>query len=62
MSGETKKTRSAAKAAEAEKRQRVEKFQTALEALLKEYNCDLVPMPYLAPDGRIAAGIQIVAR
>lgn len=47
---------------EADKRQRVEAMGKAIQAAAQEFHCDLLGVPQIAPDGRVVAVIQIVAR
>ena len=47
---------------EADKRQRAEAMGQAIEEAAQEFRCELLGVPQIAPDGRIVAVIQIVAR
>lgn len=47
---------------EAEQQRRIEAAVAAVNAVLREHNCDLVAVPQIAPDGRIVAVIQTIAR
>ena len=47
---------------EAERQRRIEAAVAAVNAVLREHNCDLVAVPQTAPDGRIVAVIQTIAR
>jgi len=52
----------AAALVEADKQRRVQAAAEAVQAALKEYQCDLVAVPQIAADGRVVAVVQIVAR
>lgn len=47
---------------DADKRQRVAAATEAVRAILLEYQCDIVAIPQIAPDGRIVALVQVVAK
>jgi pyruvate/2-oxoglutarate dehydrogenase complex dihydrolipoamide acyltransferase (E2) component len=46
----------------ADKERRVQAAAEAVQAALREHECDLVAVPQVTPDGRIVAVVQIVAR
>lgn len=52
----------AAALVEADKQRRVKLAAEAVQAALTEHGCDLVAVPQIAPDGRVVAVVQIVAR
>lgn len=52
----------AAALVEADKQERVQAVANAVQAVLTEHRCDLLAVPQIAPDGRIVAAVQIVAR
>ena len=52
----------AAALVEADKQRRVKAAAEAVQAALAEHGCDLVALPQIAPDGRVVAVVQIVAR
>lgn len=52
----------AAALVEADKARRVKAAAEAVAAVLAEYGCDLVALPQFAPDGRVVAVVQLVAR
>jgi hypothetical protein len=52
----------AAQLVDADKQRRVQAAAKAVQDALAEYACDLVAVPQIAPDGRIVAVVQIVAR
>lgn len=47
---------------QADNERRVKAAAEAVQAALTEHGCDLVAVPQIAPDGRIVAVVQIVAR
>ncbi len=62
MSDEEMTPAQAAVLVDADKQRRVRAAADAVQAALAEYQCDLVAMPQITPDGRIVAVVQIVAR
>lgn len=52
----------AAALVKADNERRVKLAAEAVQAALREHNCDLVAVPQIAPDGRLVAVVQIVAR
>jgi len=46
----------------ADSEHRVKLAAEAVQAALTEHGCDLVAVPQIAPDGRVVAVVQIVAR
>lgn len=52
----------AEKLLEADRRQRAEVTSKAIQDVLTANKCDLIGVPQIAPDGRIIALVQIVAR
>ena len=52
----------AAALVEQDKQRRVQAAAAAVQAALREHDCDLVAVPQIAPDGRIVAVVQIIAR
>ena len=65
MSDQTAKPMTAAQATalvEADKQQRMKAALEAVQAVLVEHNCELVATPQFAPDGRVVAVVQIVAK
>lgn len=52
----------AARLVEQDKQRRAMLAAEAVQASLAEHGCDLVAVPQIAPDGRIVAAVQIVAR
>ena len=52
----------AAALVKADNERRVKLAAEAVQAALAEYGCDLVALPQFAPDGRVVAVVQIVAR
>lgn len=52
----------AAALVQADKERRVKLAAEAVQAALTEHGCDLVAVPQIAPDGRVVAVVQIVAR
>jgi hypothetical protein len=47
---------------EADKQQRMKAVLEAVQAALTKHNCDLVATPQFAPDGRVVAVVQIIAK
>ena len=47
---------------EADKQARMKAALEAVQAALAEHNCELVATPQFAPDGRVVAVVQIVAK
>lgn len=45
-----------------EKQDRQQECAKALAELLTQFDCDLVARPQIAPDGRIIATVQLVAK
>jgi pyruvate/2-oxoglutarate dehydrogenase complex dihydrolipoamide acyltransferase (E2) component len=54
-------TKKAAALLESDRQRREQAAAAAVAAVLKEHGCDLVAVPVIAPDGRIAAQVQVVA-
>lgn len=52
----------AAATLEADRRERAQRAGDAIAAILKEYDCDLRPVPFITPAGAIDAQITIVAK
>lgn len=52
----------AAALVKADNERRVKAAAESVQAALAEYGCDLVAVPQIAPDGRVVAVVQIVAR
>ena len=52
----------AAALVEADKQRRVQAAAEAVQAALRENNCDLLAVPQIAADGRVVAVVQIAAR
>jgi len=52
----------AAALVEADKQRRVQAAAEAVQAALRENNCDLLAVPQIAADGRVVAVVQLVAR
>ena len=52
----------AAAMVEQDKARRIEAAAAAVQAALREHNCDLLAVPQLTPDGRVVAVVQLVAR
>ena len=52
----------AAALVEADKQRRIKAAAKAVQAALAEHGCDLVAVPQIAPDGRVVAVVQLVAR
>jgi len=46
----------------ADKQRRIKAAAEAVQAALAEHGCDLVALPQIAPDGRVVAMVQLVAR
>ena len=46
----------------AEKQRRTQEASRSIQESLTKYNCDLLAVPQIAPDGRIIAVVQIFAR
>ena len=55
-------TEQAAALVEADKQRRMKLAAEAVQAALAEHGCDLVAVPQIAPDGRVVAVVQLVAR
>ena len=47
---------------EADRQRRIEAAAAAVNAVLREHNCDLVAVVQITADGRIVATIQTIAR
>jgi hypothetical protein len=47
---------------EEDRQQRIQAAAEAVQAVLAQHRCALVAVPQIAPDGRIVAVVQIVAR
>jgi hypothetical protein len=47
---------------EADKRERAEAVSKIIQDALSAHRCELIGVPQIAPDGRIVALVQIVAR
>jgi len=52
----------AAALVEADKQRRSKAAAEAVQAALRENNCDLLAVPQIAADGRVVAVVQLVAR
>jgi pyruvate/2-oxoglutarate dehydrogenase complex dihydrolipoamide acyltransferase (E2) component len=52
----------AAQLVEQDKQRRIKLAAEAVQAALAEHGCDLVALPQIAPDGRVVAVVQLVAR
>lgn len=52
----------AAALVEQDKQRRIKLAAEAVQAALAEHGCDLVALPQIAPDGRVVAVVQLVAR
>jgi formylmethanofuran:tetrahydromethanopterin formyltransferase len=52
----------AAALVKADNERRVKLAAEAIQRALADYGCDLVAMPTITPDGRVAAVVQIVAK
>lgn len=52
----------AAALVKADNERRVKLAAEAVQEALVEHGCDLVAVPQIAPDGRVVAVVQIVAR
>jgi formylmethanofuran:tetrahydromethanopterin formyltransferase len=52
----------AAALVEANRQRRIKAAAEAVQAALAEHGCDLVALPQFAPDGRVVAVVQLVAR
>lgn len=52
----------AAALVEADRQRRMKLAAEAVQAALAEYGCDLLAVPQIAPDGRVVAVVQLVAR
>ena len=52
----------AAALVEADRQRRIKAAAEAVQAALREHECDLVALPQIAADGRIVAVVQIAAR
>ena len=52
----------AAALVEQDKARRIEAAAAAVQAALREHNCDLLAVPQLTPDGRVVAVVQLIAR
>ncbi len=52
----------AAALVEADRQRRIKAAAEAVQAALAEHGCDLVALPQFAPDGRVVAVVQLVAR
>jgi len=46
----------------ADKQRRIKAAAEAVQAALREHNCDLVAVPMITPDGRIVAQVQVMAK
>lgn len=46
----------------ADKQRRIKAAAEAVQAALRENNCDLLAVPQIAADGRVVAVVQLVAR
>lgn len=62
MSDTTMTPSEAAQLVEADKQHRVKMAAEAIQRALADYNCDLVPVPTITPQGTIAAILQLVAK
>lgn len=62
MSEPTMTPTEAAALVEADKHRRVQAAAEAVAAALEEYQCNLVALPQIAPDGRVVAVVQLAAR
>lgn len=52
----------AAALVKADRQRRIKAAAEAVQAALAEHGCDLVALPQFAPDGRVVAVVQLVAR
>lgn len=52
----------AAQLVEQDRQRRIKAAAEAVQAALAEHGCDLVALPQFAPDGRVVAVVQLVAR
>jgi pyruvate/2-oxoglutarate dehydrogenase complex dihydrolipoamide acyltransferase (E2) component len=52
----------AARLVAADKERRVQAAAKAVQAALREHECDLMAVPVITPDGRITAQVQVVAK
>lgn len=52
----------AAALVEQDRQRRIKAAAEAVQAALRENNCDLLAVPQIAADGRVVAVVQIVAR
>ena len=52
----------AAALVEADRQRRIKLAAEAVQAALAEHGCGLVALPQFAPDGRVVAVVQLVAR
>ncbi len=52
----------AAALVEQDRQRRIKAAAEAVQAALAEHGCDLVALPQFAPDGRVVAVVQLVAR
>ena len=55
-------TEQAATLVGADKQRRMKLAAEAVQAALAEHGCDLLAVPQIAPDGRVVAMVQLVAR
>ena len=62
MSDATMTPTEAAALLEADKQRRMKLAAEAVQAALAEHGCDLLAVPQIAPDGRVVAVVQLVAR
>jgi pyruvate/2-oxoglutarate dehydrogenase complex dihydrolipoamide acyltransferase (E2) component len=52
----------AAALVEQDRQRRIKAAAEAVQAALAEHGCDLLAVPQIAPDGRVVAMVQLVAR
>jgi len=62
MSETTMTPTEAAQLVEQDRQRRVQAAAEAVQAALRENNCDLLAVPQIAADGRVVAVVQLVAR
>lgn len=59
---ETMTPTEAAALVEADRQRRIKAAAEAVAAVMAEHGCDLLAVPQIAPDGRVVAVVQLVAR
>ena len=62
MSATTMTPETARQLIDEDRQTRVNSAAAAIQEILKAQNCDLFAQPQIAPDGRVIAQVQIVAR